>query len=124
MRTIEQGHLALVIRFLTWHEEHMETSLVSRELVGHFLGSLNHPQMEGLSLNNEVVAVTNLLLDLSNLLAGETWNDTVNECSVNTATVLKPLFESCRQLPQFDILIDAIFQHMTIEEDEFAGEDD
>ena len=80
--------------------------------------------MEVLGLYDEVVAIADFLLNLGNLLAGEARNDTVYKGSVNAARLVEPLLEVSRQLPQFDILVDAILQHVAVEEDEFAGEDD
>ena len=134
MRTVEQGNLSLMIRCLRLSDEHVQTSLVSRELstelfTGHVLSLLDNPKVEYLSLNNEVVLVANLLLNLSNLLAWETWNDTVNEGSANVVVLLKPLLEAFVVLaevvlPQLDILADAVLQVVTVEEDELTRHDD
>ena len=102
----------------------MQTSLVGGELLGHLSWSLDHPEVEVLGLNHQVVAVRNLLLNLGNLLAGESRYDTVHECSVNAASLLEPLLEVLAQLPQVDILIDAILQHVAVQENQLAGEDD
>ena len=80
--------------------------------------------MEGLGLYNEVVAITDLLLNLLDLVAGEAWHDTVYECSIDATSLLEPLLEVGTQVPQVDILIDAILQHMAIEEDQLTREDD
>ena len=68
--------------------------LCSQFLACHVLRTLYHPQMEYLSLNNEVVLVGNLLLDVGNLLAWETGNDTVYEGSANVAAVCEPALEA------------------------------
>ena len=102
----------------------MQASLVGRELLSNLLWSLDDPEMEVLGLYDEVVAIADLLLNLGNLLAGEARNDTVYEGSVNTAALVEPLLEVCGQLPQLDVLIDAILQYVTVEENELAGEDD
>ena len=102
----------------------MQTSLVGGELLGYFLRSLDHPEVEGLSLNHEVVAVTDLLLNLLDLIAGEARHDTVHEGSIHTASLLEPLLEVGTEVPQVDILIDTVLQHVTVQEDQLTGEDD
>ena len=102
----------------------MQASLVGGELVGYFLRSLDDPEVEVFSLYDEVIAIANLLLNLSNLLAGESRHDTVYEGSVNATALVEPLLEVCGQLPQFDVLIDAILQHVTVQENKLTGEDD
>ena len=124
VRTIEQGNLTLVVGFLRGNKQYVQTSLVSRELLLNLLRCLNDPEVEVLSLYDEVVAIANLLLNLGNLLAGEARNDAVYESCIDTARLVEPLLEVSRQLPQLDVLIDAFFQHVAIEEDELAGEDD
>ena len=101
----------------------MQTSFVCGELLGYFLRSLDHPQVEGLCLYNEVVAITDLLLNLLDLITWEAWNNTVYECSVNAASLLEPLLEISTKVPKFDILIDTILQYVTIQEDQLARED-
>ena len=80
--------------------------------------------MEVLGLNNEIVAIANLFLNLCNLLAWETWNDAVNECCINATRFLEPLTESVGQLPQVNILADAVLQYVTIEENQLTWEYD
>ena len=63
----------------------MQSSLVGGELSLDFLRSLDDPQVEVLSLYDEVVAIADLLLNLSNLLAGESRNDAVNQRSIDAA---------------------------------------
>ena len=102
----------------------MQSSFVCGELLGYFLRSLDHPEMEGLGLYHEVVAIRDLLLNLSNLLAGEARYDTVHECSIHAACLFEPFLEVGTEVPQFNILIDAVLQHVAIQEDKFAREDD
>ena len=113
-----------MVWLLRWYEEYVETSLVCRELLCHFLWCLYHPEVECLCLYHEVVAIANLLLYLCNFLALETWNDTVNECGIYAATVVKPLLELLWKLPKLDVFVYSVLQHMAVEEDELAREDD
>ena len=124
VRAVEQSDLALVVRLLRRNKQYVESSLVCGELFGHFLGGFNHPKVEVLGLHHQVVAIAYLLLNLCNLLARETGHDAVNECGIDAAALVKPLLELLGQLPQFDILVDAVLEHVTIEEYQLAGEDD
>ena len=85
--------------------------------------------MEHLTLNYEVVLVANLLLNLLDLLARETRNDAVNECSANVVVSVEPILESLVVsteviLPEFNVLTDTLLQVVTVEEDKFARHDD
>ena len=124
MRTIKQGDLALVVRLFRGDKENVQSGLVGGELLSNFAWSLDDPQVEVLGLDDEIVTVANFLLYLCNLLAGEARNDAVDEGSVNTAAVLKPLAEAFGQFSEVDVLADAVLQHVTVEEDKLAGEDD
>ena len=123
MRAVQQRYLALVVRFLRGHEEHVQASLVSRELLGYFLRSLDDPQVEVLSLYDEVVAIADLLLNLLDFVAGEAGHDAVYQRSIDAAAFLEPLLEALAELPQFDVLLDAVLQYVTVQEYELAGED-
>ena len=81
--------------------------------------------MENLSLYDEVVVVAHFLLDLGDVLARETRNDTVNEGGADVVVFLKPVFESLVVsaeiiFPELDVLADAVFEVVSIEEDELA----
>jgi hypothetical protein len=107
MRAVEQGDLTLVVRLLTGYEQHMKARLVGRELTGDLSWCLDYPQVEVLSLYDEVVAIAYLLLYLGNLLAWEARHDAVYERSIYATRLVEPLLEVSRQLPQFNVLIDA-----------------
>lgn len=99
----------------------MQSCLVCGELLGNFLRSLDNPQVEVLCLNDEVVAIAHFLLNLSNLLAWETGNDTVYQGSIDTTALVEPLLEVCGQLPQLNVLVDAVLQYVAIEENQPQG---
>ena len=134
VRTIQQGHLTLVVRLLTLSDEHVQASLLCRELCAQVLDRhigrlLDYPEVEDLCLYNEVVCIRNLLLDVSNLLTWESGNDTVYQCSAYVVVFLYPLLESfvvCTEiiLPQLDVLTDALLQMMTVQEDQLTRHDD
>jgi len=134
VRSVEEGHLALVVRLLVVGDDDLETSLVSREfslelLNGHVLSLLDNPEVECLGLNNEVVTVRDLLADGVNVLARESRNDTVNEGSAYVVVFLEPLFERSVVraevvFPEFDVFLDALIEVVSVEEDEFAWHDD
>ena len=134
VRTVEQRNLTLVVRSLALGDENVKTCLLCRELLAelldrHICWFLDNPEVEDFCLNNEVVLVANLLLDVGNLLAWEARNDAVNEGSANVVVLLEPLLESSVvstevSLPQLDVLLDAVLQVVTVEEDELARHDD
>ena len=124
MRTVEEGHLTLMVGLLGGHEQHMQSGLVGRELVGHLLRGLDHPQVEVLGLYDEIVAIADLLLDLCDLLTREARNDTVDEGGIHAAGLFEPGLEVFAKVPELDILIDTVLQHMTVQEDQLTGEDD
>ena len=134
MRTVQQGYLTLMIRLLTFSDEHVQSSILSRELLAqrldtHVLWLLNHPQVEYLALYYQVVFISDLLLNLRNLLARKTWYNTVNQGSTNIVILCKPLLERLVVVaqilfPQLDILIDTLLEMMTVQEDQLAGHDD
>ena len=113
-----------MVGLLGGYEQHVQTGLVGRKLLGHLPRGLDHPEVEVLGLYHEVVAIRNLLLDLFYLLAGEPRHDTVHQCGIDAAGLLEPFLEVGTEVPQVDILIDALLQHMTVQEDQFTGEDD
>ena len=101
----------------------MESGLVGGEFLGYLLWSLDYPEVEGFSLYDEVVAIRNLLLNLSDFLAWEARNDTVYEGSVNATSLLEPFLEVVTQVPELDILIDAVLQYVSVQEDQLTWED-
>ena len=131
VRAVEKRHFALVVRFLALSDEDVQTGFVSRELSfqfsdRHVLRFLNNPEVENLSLYDEVVVVAHFLLDLGDVLARETRNDTVNEGGADVVVFLKPVFESLVVsaeiiFPELNVLTDAVFEVVSIEEDELAG---
>ena len=79
--------------------------------------------MEVLGLYYQVVAIRNLLLNLGNLLAWESWYDTVNEGSIYATSLLEPFLEVVAKVPQLDLLINAILEHVAVQENQLARED-
>ena len=134
VRAIKQCNLALVVWFFALCDENVQTSLFSREFCAklfacHVLSLFDNPEVEDFCLYNEVILVRNLLLNLCNLLAWESWNDTVYQCSANIAIVCEPALESFVVsteilFPKFDILIDALLEVVTVQEDKLARHDD
>ena len=78
MRTVQQCHLTFVVGLLRGHEQHVQSGLVGWELLCYLPRGLNHPEVEVLGLNHEVVAIRNLLLNLGDILAGEARHDTIH----------------------------------------------
>jgi len=124
VRAVEQGDLTLVVGLLRGNEQHVESGFVGGELGGYLLRGLDDPEVEVLGLYDEVVAIRDLLLNLGNLLAGEAGDNAVDECGIDAAGLLEPLLEAFAELPELNVLIDAVLQHVAVQEDELAGEDD
>ena len=124
MRTVEQSHLSFMIWSLAWNEEHIQTSLVCRELCSNRFWSLDHPKMEDLALYNEVVLESDALVDLVDGVLRITWNDSVYECAVNSASLLEPCLEAFSEIPEVDVLIDALLELLAVKKDELARKDD
>ena len=74
-----------MVRSFRRHEQNVQTSLVGREFLGHFLRCFDNPEVEDFALYNEVVLILELVLNCSNVLAGESGYNTVNEGCINTA---------------------------------------
>ena len=134
VRTIEEGNLSLMIGSLALSDEYMETSLLSGELLtkgsaSHVGRTLDNPEVEDLGLDHQVVGIAGTLLQLGDVLAWEAGNDAVNEGSANVAVLVEPLLECCIVLaevilPELDVLLDAILEVMSVEEDQLARHDD
>ena len=82
MRTVQQGYLSFVVRSLGLHEEYVHACLVCGEFLCQLaerevLGSFDNPQMEDFGLYNQVVGITDFLLNLRDFLTREARNDTV-----------------------------------------------
>ena len=132
--TVEQGNLTLVVGFLRLSDEHMQPGFLCGELLaqllnGHVLGFLDNPEVEYLGLHHEVVVVAHFLLDSGDVLAGEARHDTVHEGSADIVVLGEPLFEALIVsaevfFPEFDILIDALFEVVSVEENQLAGHED
>ena len=134
MRTVEQSHFAFVIGSFALDEEHVQAGLVCGEFSGklaqvHVLCCLDNPEVEDFSLYNEVVCIADLLLDVGNLFARETWYNAVNQRSANVAILGEPGLELLVVatevlFPQLNILVDTLLQVVAVEEDELARHDD
>ena len=134
VRAIEESYLTLMVWSLRLSDENVETSLISREFLTQFFAShvfclLDYPEVEDFSLYDEIVLITDLILDFYDILTWEARYDAVNESSAYIVVLLKPLRESlCLfakvRSPKFDILADAVLEVMSIEEDELTRHDD
>ena len=124
MRTVEQCHLSFMVWSLARNKEHIQTSLICRELGSNRLRSLDHPKMEDLALNNQIVLEADALVDLVDGILRITRNDSVYERAVYAASLLEPCLEAFSEIPEVDILIDALLELLAVKEDELARKDD
>ena len=124
MRAVKKCNLSFVVRCLARYEKYIKASLICRELSGHRLRSLDHPKMEDLTLDNEVVLEADALVDLVDGVLRITWNDSVYECAVNSASLFEPCLESFSEIPEVNVLIDALLEFFAVKEDELARKDD
>ena len=107
----------------------MSWELVLHLLYSHVLCLLDNPEVEAFSLNHEVVLVANLLLDFLDGVAWESRHDTVYQSSAYEAVVCEPSLEALVVsthvlFPEFDILVDALLQVVSVQEDELARHKD
>ena len=84
--------------------------------------------MENFGLHHHVIGIANALLDIGNLFARETGYDAIDQCSANVAVFGEPVLELLIIgteiiFPKFNVLVDTLFQVVTIEEDKFARHD-
>ena len=127
VRTVQQGNLSFVVRSLRLHKEHIQSCLVCGEFFCQLaerevLGSFDNPQMEDFGLYNQVVGITDFLLNLRNLLTREARNDAVYQSGAYITILCKPSLELliiCTEVvfPQFDVLVDTFFQMVSVQED-------
>ena len=113
-----------MIRSLARNEENVQSSLVCREFRSNRLRSLDYPKMEDFTLYYDIVAVADALMNLSDGVLRISRNDTVHEGAVNTASLLEPSLEFLAKLPQLYVLVDALLEFLSVEEDKFAWKDD
>ena len=134
MRAVEKSDFSLVIRLLGLCNKHVQTCFVGGELSlefgdRHILRFLDNPEVEDLGLHYEVVGITDFFLNLSYIFAREAGYDTVNQGGANIVVFLEPLFEACIVssevvFPKFYVFADAVFEMVSVEEDEFAWHED
>ena len=123
MRSVEQGHLSFMIRGLARNKEHIQTGLVGREFLCNRLRSLYYPEMEYLALHYKIVLESYAFMDLVDGILRVSRHDAVNERAINATCLLEPCLESFFKVPELDILMNAFFQMLAIEEDKFAWKD-
>ena len=113
-----------MVRSLGRDEEHVQAGLVGRELGGDLLGGLDDPEVEDLGLVQQMVVITGTLAQLGGGIARITRDDAVHERAVHAAGVLEPVPEALSEVPQVDVLADALLQVLAVLEDQLAREDD
>ena len=124
MRTIEQCNLSLMIWSLARNEENVQTSLVSWEFRCNRLRSLDHPEMEDFTLYHEIVLISDTLMNLLYGILRITRHNTVNEGTIYSAGLLEPCLEFLAELPELDVLVDALLEFLAVKEDKLAWEND
>ena len=124
MRSVQERDLSLMIRSLRRDKEDMEAGLVCRELRSHFLRRLDYPEMENLGLVKQIVLVADPLADTGRIVARIARHDTIHKGRIHTTGRVKPLREFRSELPEIDILPDALLQMLSVFENQFAREND
>ena len=124
VRAVEQRHLTLVIGLFRRYEQYVQTGFVGREFFGNLLRSLNYPEVKYLGLYYQVVVVLQFLFDCVDIFAGESRYDAVYQRCIYAASLLEPLFEVVTEVPQLYVLVNSLFQLVTVQEDKLTGEDD
>ena len=123
MRTVQKSDLSLMIWSLAWNEEDVQSCLVCRELCSYRLRSLDHPEMEDLALYDKIVLIADALMDLVDRILRISRHDAVNEGAVYTACLFEPCLESVSEIPEIDVLVDALLELLSVQEDELARKD-
>ena len=124
MRAVEQRDLPLVVRGLGRDEQHVQAGLVGRELGGDLLRRLDHPQVEDFGLVQQMVVIAHALAKLRGGVARISRDNAVHERGIHAAGLLEPGAEVRTQVPQVDVLTDALLQVLAVLEDQLAREDD
>ena len=124
MRTVEESNLSFVVWRLARYEEDVESRLVCREFCSYRFRSFDNPEMEDFTLYHEVVLEAYALMDLIDSIFRISGNDTVNKSAVYSTSLLEPCLEVFSEVPELDILIDALLEFLAIQEDKFAWKDD
>ena len=124
VRTVEKGHLALVIRGLARNEKHVEPCLVGRELCCDLCRGLDNPEVEYFRLVEQIVLIAGTLAELGGSVARIARNDAVHEGAIDSAGILEPVAELLAEVPELDIFAYAALQFLSIQEDKFTREDD
>ena len=79
--------------------------------------------MENLSLDDKVILEADALMNLVDRILRITWHNAVNECTVDTASLFEPCLETFSEIPQVDVLVNALLEFLSVKENEFARED-
>ena len=133
MRTVEQCRLAQMIGSFVVGEHHVESCFACGPLLvklfdGDVLVVFDDPEVEDLALHHRSVLVADTLPQLLFVVAGIAVDDAVDECGADRAAVGYPFAESLSFVevfvPQVDVLVDALFEVMSIAEDQLTGQDD
>ena len=88
--TVEEGHLAFMVRGLAGDEEDIEPGLVGGEFGGNLLRGFDDPEMEDFGLVEEVVLIAGPFAKGGGVVTGISRDDTVDKGAVNAATLLEP----------------------------------
>ena len=80
--------------------------------------------MEDLAFHNKIVVISDTLMNLLDGILRITWNDTVNECTIYSASLFEPCLEAFSKIPKVNILIYALLEFLTVKEDKFTWKDD
>ena len=113
-----------MIRSLARHEKYIQTCLVCRELRCHRLRSLNHPKVEDFTLHDEIVIITDTLMNLLDSILRITRNDTVHKSTIYSTSLLKPSLEALAKIPKIDILTYALLKFLAVKEDKLTRKND
>ena len=76
--------------------------------------------MENLSLHYKLVIVSYAFMDLVDGILRVSRNYAVNKSAINATCLLEPCLEALTEVPEVDVLIDALLEFLTIKEDQFT----
>jgi hypothetical protein len=104
MSTVEYADLACSVRSNVLNEFHIKSSGSQWKLFLNRTGSFNDPEVERLSLDYQLIFVSNFLVDLINIFPWKTWYDPVDEGITKSVINIHPFHKIFWKVPEIRVL--------------------
>ena len=124
MRTVEDTHLALLIRRHIVHHLDGKPCLFKGKLIPDRLGSFDDPRGKNLSGVDELILITQLLPETGRIGLRRTGDDPVHQRGAEDVLFLQPGGEFVLQCPKLYVFVDATPEFLPVVVNELTGEDD